>query len=52
MLRAQALREYDLVLIATNHDACDYYLILKNAELIVDARGVYREPTPNHQGLK
>jgi len=43
----EALREYDLVLIATNHDAFDYNLVLKNARLIVDTRGVYREPAPN-----
>jgi hypothetical protein len=38
---------YDLVLIATNHDAFDYNLVLENARLIVDTRGVYREPAPN-----
>ena len=46
-LSAEALRQYDLVLIATNHDAFDYDLVLKNATLIVDTRGVYREPAPN-----
>ena len=46
-LSAEALRQYDLVLIATNHDAFDYNLVLKNARLIVDTRGVYREPAPN-----
>jgi len=46
-LRADALGEYDLVLIATNHDAFDYDLIRNHAQLIVDTRGVYREPAPN-----
>ena len=46
-LSAEALRQYDLVLVATNHDAFDYDLVLKNARLIVDTRGVYREPAPN-----
>jgi UDP-N-acetyl-D-glucosamine dehydrogenase len=44
---AEGLQQYDLVLIATNHDAFDYNLVLKNAKLIVDTRGVYREPAPN-----
>jgi UDP-N-acetyl-D-glucosamine dehydrogenase len=46
-LRADSLGEYDLVLIATNHDAFDYDLIRNHAQLIVDTRGVYREPALN-----
>ncbi len=38
---------YDLVLIATNHDAFDYEMILKHAKLIVDTRGVYRGAARN-----
>src|SRR5467141_906965 len=34
-LSAEALQQYDLVLIATNHDTFDYNLVLKNARLIV-----------------
>jgi len=41
------LPQYDLVLIATNHDAFDYDMIRKRAQLIVDTRGVYREAAPN-----
>jgi UDP-N-acetyl-D-glucosamine dehydrogenase len=41
------LARYDLVLIATNHDAFDYEMIRKHAKLIVDTRGVYREAAPN-----
>ena len=44
---ADSLGRYDLVLIATNHDAFDYELIRKNARLVVDTRGVYRQPAPN-----
>lgn len=38
---------YDLVLIATDHDKFDYTMILENARLIVDTRGVYLQPAPN-----
>ena len=44
---AELLREQDLVLLATDHDAFDFSLILKNARLIVDTRGRYLEPSPN-----
>lgn len=37
------LSEFDVVLIATNHDEFDYKLILKYSKLIVDTRGVYRD---------
>ena len=37
-LSAGLLRNQDLVLIATDHDAFDYALVLKNASLIVDTR--------------
>jgi UDP-N-acetyl-D-glucosamine dehydrogenase len=35
------------VLIATDHDAFDYELILNNSSLIVDTRGRYLEPAAN-----
>jgi UDP-N-acetyl-D-glucosamine dehydrogenase len=41
------LQKQDLVLIATDHDAFDYGLILKNSPLIVDTRGRYLEPAPH-----
>jgi UDP-N-acetyl-D-glucosamine dehydrogenase len=44
---ADSLGRYDLVLIATNHDAFDYDMIREHARLVVDTRGVYREPLPN-----
>jgi UDP-N-acetyl-D-glucosamine dehydrogenase len=46
-LNREALARYDVVLIATDHDVFDYPLIRRHARLIVDTRGVYREPAPN-----
>jgi len=36
--------EFDAVLIATDHDAIDWGRLLQDARLIVDTRGVYRQP--------
>jgi UDP-N-acetyl-D-glucosamine dehydrogenase len=46
-LSAAALKRYDAVLLATNHDAFNYHLIAKHSKLIVDTRGVYRKPRKN-----
>ena len=46
-LTPQNISGYDVVLLATNHDAFDYGLIGKHARLIVDTRGVYLEPAAN-----
>jgi len=46
-LTADALTSYDIVLLATDHDAFDYALIQRHAALIVDTRGVYRDAAPN-----
>lgn len=46
-INAETIGGYDLVLIATNHDAFDYEMIRKNATLIVDTRGVYRDASPH-----
>lgn len=46
-LTPQGVASYDLLLLATNHDAFDYPMIGKNAKLIVDTRGVYLDPAPN-----
>lgn len=46
-LTPETIRQYDCIIIATNHDAFDYALLQKHAQLIVDTRGVYREPAPN-----
>jgi UDP-N-acetyl-D-glucosamine dehydrogenase len=41
------LRDYDCVLIATNHDDFDFEMIRTHARLIVDTRGVYRATYDN-----
>lgn len=46
-LNPAVVAEYDLVLIATNHDLFDYDMIKSNARLIVDTRGVYLEHSDN-----
>lgn len=43
-LTPENLRGYDCVLVGTHHDAFDYRMIRTHASLIVDTRGVYREP--------
>ena len=42
-LTAEAIKSFDCVLLATDHDDFDYELIRKNSSLIVDTRGRYRE---------
>ncbi|HYN12286.1 MAG TPA: hypothetical protein VET51_06560 [Burkholderiales bacterium] len=46
-LDAALLERQDLVLIATDHDAFDYALVLERAPLIVDTRGRFLQPAPN-----
>jgi UDP-N-acetyl-D-glucosamine dehydrogenase len=46
-LTPETVASYDLVLIATNHDAFDYVLLRAYARLIVDTRGVYLHPADN-----
>lgn len=45
-LTPENIRKYDCVLIATNHDKFDYPMIKEHAQMIVDTRGVYLEPSP------
>ena len=40
---AESLARFDAVIIATHHDAFDFDLIKDHSELIIDARGVYRD---------
>jgi len=44
---AQSLAEYDCVVVATDHDAFDYDLIVRHTQLLVDTRGRYRSPADN-----
>jgi UDP-N-acetyl-D-glucosamine dehydrogenase len=46
-LDASTVGSYDCVLIATAHSSVDYDMVAKHAKLIVDTRGVYREPRAN-----
>ena len=46
-LTPQTVASYNLVLLAIDHAAFDYPMIAENATLIVDTRGVYREPASN-----
>lgn len=46
-LGAERLKQYDCVLLATDHDEYDYAHLLANASLIVDTRGRYLEPASN-----
>jgi UDP-N-acetyl-D-glucosamine dehydrogenase len=46
-LTPERVAAYDLVLLATDHSAFDYEMIQQNAQVIVDTRGVYQNPTPN-----
>ena len=36
------MREYDAVVIATDHTGVDYDMLFREARLVVDARGVAR----------
>ena len=47
ILTPESIASYDVVLLATNHDAFDYAMIGRHARLIVDTRGVYLEPADN-----
>ncbi|MET3528135.1 nucleotide sugar dehydrogenase [Phenylobacterium koreense] len=40
-LTAEAIADYDAVLVSTDHDAVDYALLQANAKLVVDTRNVF-----------
>jgi UDP-N-acetyl-D-glucosamine dehydrogenase len=46
-LDAKAIASFDAVIVTTNHDAFDYEMVSKHAQLIVDSRGVFRENMPH-----
>lgn len=46
-LNRDNIKKYDLVLIATDHDEFDYEFIKKNANIIVDTRGIYKDRSHN-----
>ena len=41
------IASYDCIVIVTDHDALDYEQLRENAQLIIDARGRYRDGGPN-----
>ena len=43
-LTPEALSTQDAVVLVTNHDRFDYVLVRQHAPLLIDTRGVYREP--------
>jgi UDP-N-acetyl-D-glucosamine dehydrogenase len=42
-----SLREFDAVLLLTDHSAFDYEMVLEHANLIVDTRGRFRAFGPS-----
>jgi UDP-N-acetyl-D-glucosamine dehydrogenase len=46
-LTAETLAACDAVVVTTDHAKFDYDLVRQYAPLIVDSRGVYREPAEN-----
>jgi UDP-N-acetyl-D-glucosamine dehydrogenase len=46
-LTPEILGAQDSVIVATDHAAFDYEMIRSHAPLIIDARGIYREPCDN-----
>ena len=43
----EKIKEFDLIILATDHDIFDYNIIKKFAKLIIDTRGVYRQEYRN-----
>jgi len=46
-LTPETVASYDAVVLATDHAKFDYEMILANAQVIIDSRGVYRTPAEN-----
>jgi UDP-N-acetyl-D-glucosamine dehydrogenase len=46
-LSPSVINGYDLILLATDHSVFDYKMILNNAKVLVDTRGVYPEKREN-----
>jgi len=46
-LTTENINKYDCVVLTTDHDRFDYELIIKNADLIIDTRGKYRDNYSN-----
>jgi UDP-N-acetyl-D-glucosamine dehydrogenase len=46
-LTKELLESQDAVLIVTDHTAVDYPLVSRHAPLVVDTRGIFRQPLTN-----
>jgi UDP-N-acetyl-D-glucosamine dehydrogenase len=46
-LTAEAIREFDCVVLTTDHERFDYDLIAENAKLLIDTRGKFRTEREN-----
>ncbi len=46
-LTEDSVKQFDCILLATDHDDFPYEMLLKESQLIVDTRGVYLEKQPN-----
>jgi UDP-N-acetyl-D-glucosamine dehydrogenase len=46
-LRPETVASFDAIVLTTDHTKFDYDMIRANAQLIIDSRGVYRDPTEN-----
>ncbi len=42
-LTPEIIRQYDCIVLATDHDKFDYEMIFENAQMIVDTRGKFRQ---------
>jgi len=47
VLEPRTLEACDAVLIVTDHSAVDYAMVARHAPLVIDTRGIYRDPLPN-----
>ena len=46
-LTADVVGRQDAVMVVTDHTSVDYDLVVRHAALVIDTRGVYRQPLPN-----
>jgi UDP-N-acetyl-D-glucosamine dehydrogenase len=46
-LDKESLSSFDAIILSTDHDDFNYELIKESSSLIIDTRGVYKEPYDN-----
>jgi len=46
-LTPETIASFDALVLATDHAKFNYEMVRQNAQLIIDSRGVYREPAEN-----